>query len=163
MPFPLPDDIASYPEARADMGNFYSSTASTVLIANAKTKHPDLVKKLFQYIYSEEGIQIMRDYKLTMPLDLNIDRDVSKLSYYQKNRLEAYDLSKIAVTDVVSPFGQYYETDIHNTLLFYNMQGNPFTGRFYNYYSEAGAALGGVKDAAKKALNMTSKLDSWNK
>lgn len=164
MPFPLPDDVAAYPEARKDMGAFPAATAGTpILIVNAKTKKADLVKKLLKYIYSEEGIQIMKDHKFTMPLNLDIKIDESKLSYYQKTRLEVYGMNNIAVTDVVSSFGQYYETDIYQGLFFYNMNNNPFFGRFYNYYSEANAAFSGVKEAAKDALDMSKKLSTWGR
>ena len=163
MPFPLPDDVESYQEERQDMGHFRAATAATLLIVNAKTKKADAVKRVLRYIYSEEGINIMRNYKLTMPLDLDIERDVSNVSYYQKQRMEAFSLNKIAVTDIVSPFGQYYESDIYQGLFFCDMQSNPFTGRFYNYYSEAKTALAGEIEAARRSLNMSAKLSNWSK
>lgn len=162
MPFPLPDDVASYPEARKDMGKFSANaSASYNLIINAKTKHPELAKELLKYIYSEEGIKIMREAKLSIPFD--IETEQGSISYYQQIRQEVYSMSKVAATDIVSSFGQYYETDIYQGLFLYNMNNNPFFGRFYNYYSEAGQAFAGVKEAAKSALKLQSKLESWSK
>ena len=162
MPFPLPDDVASYPEARKEMGSFCaSSTGSYMFVVNAKTKKADLAKELLKYIYSEEGIKIMRDAKLTMPFDIETESD--NMSYYQKIRQEVYATSKVASIDIVSPFGQYYETDIYQGLFLYNMSNNPFFGRFYNYYSEAGKGFVGAKEAAKNALKLSNKLESWSK
>ena len=103
----------------------------------------------------------MRNYKLTIPLDLDIENSSANWTPYQKIRNEVYALNNIAVTDVASSFGQYYATDIYDALLFRNMSSNPFSGSFYGSYSQARDALATLTDAAKKALNMNAKLQAW--